>query len=85
MTFGEGGVGDMLAAARFVIGMLTAAAPLTLFVDAAGLFEVLMRELLLMCDKGTVVVELEFLTVLTFVSDKERSFLTASGECVPKS
>jgi hypothetical protein len=36
------------------------------------------------CDKGTDVDDDEVFTVFTLVSDSARSFLTASGECVPK-
>ena len=41
------------------------------------------RRELLICDKGTELDDDDVLTVFTFVSDNERSFLTASGECAP--
>jgi len=43
------------------------------------------RDELLICESGTDDDEDEFLTVFTLVSDSANSFLTASGECAPKS
>ena len=45
--------------------------------------DVFSRRELLRCDRGTDVDEIELFTVFTFDSDKAKSFLTASGECVP--
>ncbi len=76
LVFGDNGiVGDKLT---------------TLFDDKLVLFalplllpDVFNKRELLKWDNGTDVDETEFLTVLTFVSDRDKSFLTASGECVP--
>ena len=46
----------------------------------ALVFEVFKRRELLRCESGTDVEDTEPLTVFTFVSDRDRSFLTASGE-----
>lgn len=43
------------------------------------------RDELLICESGTDDDEDEFLTVFTLVSESANSFLTASGECAPKS
>lgn len=73
-VLGDNGiVGDRLLAAMLFEDML---APLLLFTDVFNNLE------LLICERGIEVEEVEFLNVLTFVSDKDKSFFTASGECV---